>query len=326
MNTRSAGLQACRRIRRPEGLLYICLTATLLCATAIVTAQQGQGAAPAGPPAPKNLQVLPKDTPPAQVVAQMQQFTRALGVQCTYCHIEQAAPLLTVEELEAQQAAAAAAAAAAAQQAQQQRARGGQQGQGAAQAGRGRGRGRGGPQMDYAADDKRTKLTARVMLAMTRDINATLASALKKPAADITRVECATCHRGVPVPAQLSDVLRQTMLGKGEGAAVVQYRELRQQYLDSGAYDFRESTLVDLARESLSTIKPDDALAWLQLNAEFYPKSVTTYLELSRAHLAKRDRESAVADLTKALSFDPGSSEAKRELDRLRKATLSGSR
>src|SRR6185312_6959636 len=105
-------------------------------------------------------------------------------------------------------------------------------------------------------------------LAMTRDINATLASALKKPAADITRVECATCHRGVPVPAQLSDVLRQTMLTKGEGAAVVQYRELRQQYLSSGAYDFRESTLLDLARESLTARKPDDAVAWLQLNVE----------------------------------------------------------
>ena len=32
-------------------------------------------------------QVLPKDTPPQDVVALMQQFTRALGVQCTYCHV-----------------------------------------------------------------------------------------------------------------------------------------------------------------------------------------------------------------------------------------------
>src|ERR1051326_2084709 len=95
--------------------------------------------AQAAPPAPKNLQILPKDMPPQQVVALMQQFTRALGVQCTYCHVEQAAPLLTVEELEAQQAAAAAAAAQAAQQGQR-----GQNAQAAqGQAGRGRGRGRG---------------------------------------------------------------------------------------------------------------------------------------------------------------------------------------
>jgi len=243
----------------------------------------------------------------------MQQFTRALGVQCTFCHIEQAPPLLSVEELEAQQAAAAAAAA-------QQAARGRNPQGGQGQAGRGRGRGRGqGPQMDYASDDKRQKRTARVMIAMVNDINARLASSLKKPAAEITRVQCATCHRGVTNPAQLSDVLRQTMLTKGEGAAVVEYRDLRQQYLNTGAYDFRETTLLDLGRESLAMRKPDDALAWLQLNVEFYPKSAASYVELARAHVAKRDAESAVADLNKALALDPANADAKRELARLPK-------
>ena len=287
------------------------LTAVLLGAPAMAAAQA----------APKNLQVLPKDTPPQQVVAQMQQFTRALGVQCAYCHVEQSAPLLSVEELQAQQAAAAAAAQQAAQQAGQnpqgQNPQGGAQAQ---QAGRGRGRGRGpqGPQMDYAADEKRQKLTARLMMAMTNDINARLATSLRKPAADVTKVQCATCHRGVTNPAQLSDLLRQTMLTKGEGAAVVQYRELRQQYLDSGAYDFREATLLDLARQSLATQKPDDALAWLQLNVEFYPQSAASYVELARAHVAKRDRDAAVSALAKALTIDPANADAKREQARLR--------
>src|SRR3954470_16825967 len=133
--------------------------------------------------------------------------------------------------------------------------------------------------MDYAADEKRQKLTARLMMSMTNGINARLASSLKKPAGEVTRVQCETCHRGVTNPAQLSDVLRQTMLTKEEGAAVVQYRELRQQYLSSGAYDFREATLLDLARESLAARKPDDALAWLQLNAEFYPRFAPTFVE-----------------------------------------------
>jgi hypothetical protein len=47
----------------------------------------GQRAGGAPPPPPKNLQVLPKDTPPAQVVAMMRTFTTALGVQCGYCHV-----------------------------------------------------------------------------------------------------------------------------------------------------------------------------------------------------------------------------------------------
>ena len=156
-------------------------------------------------------------------------------------------------------------------------------------------------------------------MAMMSDINTRVAAAVRKPASALARVECATCHRGVAIPAQLADLLRQTMLGKGEGAAVVQYRELRQQYLNTGAYDFGEATLLTLGRESLATRKPDDALAWLQLNAEFFPKSAATYVELARAHVAKRDRESAEADLFKALVLDPANADAKRELERLKK-------
>src|SRR5262252_122306 len=259
---------------------------------------------PAQPPAPRNLQVLPKTSSQQDVLAVMQQFTRALGVGCTYCHVEQTAPLLTVEEQQAAQAAQAAAAA------------------NPQQAGRGRGRGRGrgaGPQMDFASDDRRQKQTARVMLAMTNALNAKLDAAVHKPAAEITHVQCMTCHRGVTNPAQLSDLLRQTMLGKGEGAAVAQYRELRQRYLDTGAYDFREPVLLDLGRESLAGRKPDDALAWLQLNVEFFPKSAASYIELARAHSVKRDRDSAIADLTKALAIDPANADAKRQLRALGK-------
>ena len=39
------------------------------------------------PPQPTNLQVLPKDTPPADVVRMMRSFTQALGVRCPYCHV-----------------------------------------------------------------------------------------------------------------------------------------------------------------------------------------------------------------------------------------------
>mgnify|MGYP000673700215 CR=1 FL=1 len=40
--------------------------------------------APTNPP--KNLQVLPKDTPRADVTALMKQFNKALGVKCAFCH------------------------------------------------------------------------------------------------------------------------------------------------------------------------------------------------------------------------------------------------
>src|SRR5262249_47187085 len=51
---------------------------------------RGGGEGRGAQPAPTNLQVLPKDWTRQQVVQVMQQFNMALGVQCNYCHVEQA--------------------------------------------------------------------------------------------------------------------------------------------------------------------------------------------------------------------------------------------
>jgi len=88
------------------------------------------------------------------------------------------------------------------------------------------------------------------MIAMTSDINAKFA----------VKVQCATCHRGVTNPAQLSASVRQTMLTKGEGRAVVQYRELPKRYLIPAPTISGEATLLDLARESLARASP--TLPW----------------------------------------------------------------
>jgi hypothetical protein len=281
-------------MRTAASVFLIALTASAAWAQTDAPPQaRGRG------PAPRNLQVLPKDTPPQDVVALMQQFTRALGVQCTYCHVQNTPPPLTAEEAAAQAAAAPVA------------------------AGRGRGRGRGGPQMDYAADDKRQKQTARLMLTLVNDLNARIAAmpvTAHRTPTERTRVECATCHRGVPNPQMLGDLLNQTMTGKGEAAAVALYRDLRQKYVDTQAYDFRENVLLDLGRQSLATSKPDDAIAWLQLNVEFFPKSAESYVTLSQAHERKRDQAAAVKDLEKALALDPGNAAIKRQLTRLHAA------
>lgn len=85
--------------------------------------------------APKNLKLLQPD----QVMSSMRAFRTALGVQCTFCHV----------------------------------------------------------QGDFAADEKPEKLTARKMIAMTRQINAN-----NFPAeADHMHVTCYTCHRGDHHPA-----------------------------------------------------------------------------------------------------------------------------
>jgi len=59
----------------------------------------------------------------------------------------------------------------------------------------------GDPTNDLASDAKTPKLVARVMMQMVSDINTKLAANIKKPADQMTKVECATCHRGAAIPA-----------------------------------------------------------------------------------------------------------------------------
>ncbi len=115
------------------------------------------------------------------------------------------------------------------------------------------------------------------MMAMTRDINAKVQGAAGKGA---TEVQFVTCHRGVAIPRQLSDIVSQTMKEKGTDAAIAQYRELRMQYFGRQAYDFGEGTLVAIAQQK-SNSKPTDAIALLQLNLEFSPRSAATYAAIA---------------------------------------------
>jgi len=251
----------------------------------------GQGGGRGAPfPPPTNLQVLPKDIAVPDLQAAMQEIAQGLGVQCNYCHSPAAAP-----------APAAGAPPAPA-------------------AGGARGRG-GAPQLDFALDDKAEKKTARLMLRMVNDLNAKLAAevapAIGKPVAEMTKLQCVTCHRGVTEPRQLSTVLSDLMLSKGESAAVAKYRELRGQFYGAQAYDFSEVTLVRLAQGSLAANKTDDAMAWLKLNLEYYPKSSQSYVVMSQVHTRKMDKTSAIEAMEKAVELDPDNAATKRQLDQL---------
>ncbi|HZT77489.1 MAG TPA: c-type cytochrome [Vicinamibacterales bacterium] len=224
---------------------------------------RGTGAGqPAQPPAPlKNLQVFPKDTPREQVLATMQAFTQALGVNCNYCHVQ-----------------------------------------------------------DRAADDLRTKAAARQMMILARDINQKLPQAVNKPADQATRVGCVTCHRGVPIPKQLSDILLETEKDKGADAAVAQYWDLRKQFYGRAAYDFGDGTLITVAQR-LTADKPDEALKFLEINTQFFPGSARTFQAMSAAHLKQNKKDEAIKDLEKAAALDPQNPGLKRQLDQLKGAT-----
>jgi tetratricopeptide (TPR) repeat protein len=228
-----------------------------------------QTPAPAPPPPITNLQVYPKDTPRPEIIATMQGFVQALGVQaqggCGYCHVGTA------------------------------------------------------PAFDFASDTKPAKTVARKMILMSREITAKLPEITGKPAADVTRVRCATCHRGVAVPKLLPDVLTEASTKSGTSAAVQQYRELRTKYYGGQSYDFSENALVATATPLINANKPDEAIAWLQLNAEFYPKSSATYAALGQAYAKKNDTANAIKSYEKAVELDPNNQNAKRQLEQLKK-------
>jgi tetratricopeptide (TPR) repeat protein len=179
--------------------------------------------------------------------------------------------------------------------------------------------GRGG-RNDTASDEKPAKKTARQMLVLAREINDKLPSAVGKPADATTRVGCMTCHRGVAIPRQLTQILSDTSNAKGVEAAVAQYRELRSRYFGSMAYDFSEAGLITVAQAALGADHADSAVTWLNLNLEFYPKSSRTYQVLAQVHQRKNDKDSAIKDLEKAVELDPNNNQARQQLQQLKGA------
>jgi tetratricopeptide (TPR) repeat protein len=178
--------------------------------------------------------------------------------------------------------------------------------------------GRGG-RNDMAADEKPTKKAARGMMLLTRDINARLPDAIGKAQDATTRVGCATCHRGVPVPRQITDVVTDAAAAGGSAAGLAKFRELREKFYGGQSYDFSENGLIATAQRAIAANKPDDALAYLQANVEYYPKSSRNYLVMSQAHMAKQDKAGAIKDLEKALELDPNNAQAKAQIENLKK-------
>jgi len=271
---------------RARGALVVVMVSGLVVAGRVdgqePAGQRGAGGGGGRGQAPQNLQVLPKDTPQPQVLQTMQEFAAALGVQCAYCHMQGAAP------------------------------------EGGRGGGGGRGRGGPAPAFDFASDEKPQKKVARQMMLMVRDINPKVVAAAAKAEASTTRVGCVTCHRGVALPKQLPDILDQTTNEKGTPAAIAQFKDLRKQYFGAQAYDFSEGALVAYAQRATAADRADDAIAWLQLNLDYFPMSSRTYAGLSQAQQKKNDKASAIKSLERAVELDPQNAAIKRQLDQLK--------
>jgi Photosynthetic reaction centre cytochrome C subunit/Tetratricopeptide repeat len=178
--------------------------------------------------------------------------------------------------------------------------------------------GRGG-RNDMAADEKPTKKAARAMMLLARDINTKLPEALGKSADATTRVGCATCHRGIPIPKQITDIMTEAAAGGGATAGIAKFKELREKFYPGQSYDFGETTMLTMSQRANTAGKADDALAYLQANVEYWPKSVRTYSAMAQLKTAKGDKAGAIAAIEKVLEIDPNNAQAKAQLENLKK-------
>jgi tetratricopeptide (TPR) repeat protein len=170
---------------------------------------------------------------------------------------------------------------------------------------------------DFESDDKKEKEQARAMMKIAQDLNARLPKDLDESADQLTRIGCITCHRGVPEPKQIGEILAKTSKDKGFAAASAQYTELKTKYYGAQAYDFSETGLIATARPLIQQNRNDEAIQFLQLNVQLFPKSAASYVTMAQAQQGKKDNAAAIASLQKALAIDPKNGQATRMLAQL---------
>ena len=169
---------------------------------------------------------------------------------------------------------------------------------------------------DFASDDKAMKLKAREMLRMVGAINGTYLAELPHRGEPNVRVTCVTCHRGVARPEPIESIVTQTAASDGVDAALAKYRELRQRYFGSAAYDFTDRPML-AAAEELGGTDADGARRVLEMNLEFNPNSALTLFALAESHADAGDKEGAIELYRRSLEIMPDNPQAQRRLREL---------
>jgi tetratricopeptide (TPR) repeat protein len=230
----------------------------------------------------ENLKVLPKDISRNDLTAIMRGFTAGLGVRCEHCHVP--------EEGGAAPAVAAAAPGG----------RGGQE------------------RMNYKADDKTEKETARAMMKMTQALNDEDLGQLNKRREPNVEVNCYTCHRGMPFPQTISDALLDAYRKQGVQGAIARYKDLKTRYETAGMLDFRPEALTAFTRTlAQDSTRRVDAVTIQKLNLELNPQSANAHFGLGELLLAGGDKPAALTAFKKTLELQPNNRQAQQRIREL---------
>ncbi|MDJ0911340.1 MAG: c-type cytochrome [Woeseiaceae bacterium] len=159
---------------------------------------------------------------------------------------------------------------------------------------------------DFASDEKAMKQKARLMLEMVMQINGDFVPRLDDiEIEERVDVRCVTCHRGLPKPMLIEDVLAERISEEGVEAAVAEYRQLRERYYGTHSYDFSEFVLPMYAQRLFASEQAEAAIGIAELNAEYYPDSYYTAFTLGELYFAAERTAEALASYERAIEINP---------------------
>lgn len=171
--------------------------------------------------------------------------------------------------------------------------------------------------VDFASDAKVAKQKARQMLEIARRINGELLSNMPERRSPRVVVECATCHRGLPVPRTLTRQLEVIAGEHGGDSAVAFYRRARQEHAMDGVYDFGEWSVNEAARTLVARGKVAEAVAILEVNVEHHAQSASAVGQLAAAYEVAGNRDKAIEAWRRVLSLAPNERQARQRLTAL---------
>ena len=170
---------------------------------------------------------------------------------------------------------------------------------------------------DFVSDDNPNKDRAREMLRMLGSVNDQLKK-IKSSSDKRVNMWCHTCHRGRPRPMTLAEELGEKNRLNGPRAMVAHYGDLKQRFLQKGAYDFSERTLNDFGYELLASGDTTGAISILALNTEQFSDSPNAWDSLGEVSMKSGQMQKAAECYQKVLTLDPNHENAKKMLQAIK--------
>jgi len=179
-------------------------------------------------------------------------------------------------------------------------------------------RGEEGERTNFVSDDNPNKDKARFMLRMLETINDELLPGLSDRDNPAVAVTCKTCHRGTAKPRVLGQEMLLAAHDGGGEAAVAKYEELRENYDNSGTYDFREWETNTVAERLAASGQHEDAITVYQMNAERFPESDAPWSGIAESYEALGDVPAAIEAYEKALEINKNRRDVRARLEELK--------